>query len=243
MNKEREISDLFNQTPHPKDVSDYYHCLNSNNALNVIYWWKFFEMVSNIPGDIVECGVGRGRSLITIMSLNNYLEKSDPLAFKRKIFALDSFEGFPEPTINDFSPRNPKKGEWSKSPNNEFEYSIDQISKVINLAHLDVSNQDRLEFVKGFFNVTTPTLNTDKISILHLDGDLYESILSPLENLWNKVQIGGIVAIDDFLVEVSENELEGFPGARKAVNHFLNQNDCFEFKKSIRGTPYLLRVK
>lgn len=52
--KEKKVSDLFLQTPHPKIVSDYFHCYNSNNILNVIYWWKFFEMISKIPGDIVE---------------------------------------------------------------------------------------------------------------------------------------------------------------------------------------------
>jgi hypothetical protein len=128
--KERDINDLFNQTIQPKELNDYFHCYNSNNVLNVIYWWKFFEMILSVQGDIVECGVGRGRSLITITSLCNYLELSGSPIQRRKIFALDSFEGFPEPTENDFSIRNPKKGDWNKSPNQQFEYSINEISKV-----------------------------------------------------------------------------------------------------------------
>jgi hypothetical protein len=241
--REKKVSELFLQTTHPKSVSDYFHCYNSNNILNVIYWWKFFEMISKIPGDIVECGVGRGRSLITITSLRNYLELSNPLIPKRKIFALDSFEGFPEPTQNDSSIRNPKKGEWSKSPNHEFDYSITEISKVLNFAELDVSDSNRLEFVKGFFNDSTPKLNVEKIAILHLDGDLYESVLSPLKNLWSKVQLGGLIVIDDYILEDSEFEKEAFPGARKVVNEFLNTNKCFECRKSIRGTPYLIRIR
>ncbi len=243
MSTNKEISDLFKQTPHPKDISDYYHCFNSSNILNVIYWWKFFEMVRNIPGDIIECGVGRGRSLLTIMSLNNYLNKTFQSSSPRKIFALDSFEGFPEPTIYDLSPRNPKKGEWSTSPNNQFNYSIHEISKILFLAQLNPTDCDQLVFVKGFFDITTPSLNVNKVALLHLDGDLYESILIPLDNLWSKVAIGGIIVIDDFLIEEPKDELEGFPGARKAVYQFLKINDCFELKESIRGTPFLLRIK
>ena len=59
-----KIHELFKQTRHPQDVNDYYHCFNSSNVLNVIYWWTFFEIINDIKGDIVECGVGRGRSLI-----------------------------------------------------------------------------------------------------------------------------------------------------------------------------------
>jgi len=81
------------------------------------------------------------------------------------------------------------------------------------------------------------------MAILHLDGDLYESVLSPLKNLWSKVQLGGLIVIDDFILEDFEFEKEAFPGARKAVSEFLNTNECFECRKSIRGTPYLIRIR
>ena len=39
---------------------------------------------------------------------------------QRRIFGYDSFEGFPDPTIEDRAFRDPKKGDWSKSPNWEI---------------------------------------------------------------------------------------------------------------------------
>ena len=121
---------LFNQVRHPKSVDDYYHIFNSSNALNVVYWWELFRQVQGVKGDIVECGVGRGRSLITLSAINklsSVIERCD----ERRIFALDSFQGFPEPTLKDASSRKPCKGEWSKSPNNQFLYSPRAIKEVL----------------------------------------------------------------------------------------------------------------
>lgn len=230
------IHKLFEQVSHPKSVDDYYHIFNSSNALNVIYWWEFFKKIENVKGDIVECGVGRGRSLITLSAINK-LTSANEGCNERRIFALDSFKGFPEPTIKDASSRNPKKGEWSKSPNNQFSYSPTSIAKVLKYA--DVTSE--ITFVKGFFDRTTLNIQTDEIAILHLDGDLYESVLHPLNNLWDKVAVGGIIVIDDFLFDTQDDE--SFPGSRAAVMEFLERKKCFKYLKSIRGTPYLIRQK
>lgn len=236
----KDINAFFKQTPHPKDVDDYYHIYNSNNLLNSIYWWEFFREINftEVEGDIVECGVGRGRSLITLSAINKFVAKYYN-SKKRKIFALDSFEGFPEPHSFDASKRNPKKGEWSMSPNKQFKYSPSSIEKVLKLAEVDVD----INFVKGFFEKTTKNLKVNNIAILHLDGDLYESIKFPLDNLWNKVSLGGIVVFDDFSFDEKANNDEAFPGARKAVMNFLKTNNNFDYLKSLRGTPFLKRVK
>ncbi len=231
-----DVSQLFNQVRHPESVDDFYHIFNSSNALNVVYWWEFFRKIQKVKGDIVECGVGRGRSLITLSAINKLISQTEGTD-ERRIFALDSFEGFPEPTVKDVSSRNSKKGEWSNSPNNQFSYSPDSISKV--LKHADIDST--INFIKGFFDKTTLNLPTDEIAILHLDGDLYESVLHPLNNLWKQVAVGGIIVIDDFLFDSDDNE--GFPGARLAVMEFLEKNNSFEYLQSIRGTPYLIRKK
>ena len=233
----KDVTSLFKQTKHPSDLSDYYHLYNSSNILNVVYWWEYFREINfhEIEGDIVECGVGRGRSLITLASINRLVSNYYGVK-KRKIFALDSFEGFPDPTSFDASPRNPKQGDWSMSPNNQFEYSPEAIKMVLKNAEVD----EDIDFIKGFFDTTTKNLATESISILHLDGDLYESVRDPLNNLWNKVSIGGVIVLDDYLFESKEEE--PFPGARKAVMDFLEKNTSFEYLKSIRGTPYLKRI-
>ena len=78
---------------------------------------------------------------------------------------------------------------------------------------------------------------------MHLDGDLYNSLKHPLNNLSEKIAINGIVVIDDFMLHEKHKKNEGFPGARKAVEEFLIENPNFKIKESIRGTPFLLRVE
>ncbi len=54
------------EAPHHPQIDERFHQLNVNNIGNVIYWWTFFRMAKDVLGDIVECGVGRGRSLAII---------------------------------------------------------------------------------------------------------------------------------------------------------------------------------
>lgn len=238
---------LFLQTRHPKEVNDYFHTLNLSNILNVIYWNEFLSKISKVDGDIIECGIGRGRSLLTILALNLLHSNNKN---NRKIFALDSFEGFPEPHEIDKSARSPKKGDWSQSPNNHFQYSIENLIKIIKCADLGIyideigpNNNDNTDLIiiKGFFEETTKSINTKKIALLHLDGDLYESVKSPLENLSEKISIHGIVVIDDYKLNDANKNNEPFPGARKAVEEFLTKNKNFEIHESLRGTPYLIK--
>lgn len=235
-----DIYNLFKQTRHPVDVSDYWHIFNMPNALNVVYWNHFFDITSRLSGDIVECGVGRGRSLLTILALEAYY-RTKYSSGKRKIFALDSFEGFPEPTSQDNSPRNPKKGEWAISPNNQFNYSPQALLTIINNCEIPESTVQDLNIIKGFFSDTIELVSCEKIAILHLDGDLYQSVKIPLLGLADKVVPGGVIVIDDYLLVDKKQSGEPFPGARLAVEEFLISRDDFYLCESIRGTPYLTK--
>ena len=73
---------------HNESIDERFHQLNVGNIANVIYWNSFFEKTLHIPGDIVECGIGRGRSILIIAVLNELYGR------KRKIFGYDSFLDF-----------------------------------------------------------------------------------------------------------------------------------------------------
>ncbi len=231
---------LFIQTPHPKDVNDYWHIFNTPNILNAVYWNNFFQLVHGLDGDIVECGVGRGRSLLTLLSLESYYRTFSSYA-PRTILALDSFEGFPEPAPEDSSPRNPKKGEWSSSPNNDFKYSSEALKKIISNAGIPDSTTRDLQIIKGFFKDSLPKVSSEKIAILHLDSDLYHSVKDPLLALADKMVPGGIIVIDDYLLADDNQASEPFPGARLAIEEFLESHNDFCLNESVRGTPYLTK--
>jgi hypothetical protein len=153
---------LFRQTPHPATVDDFFHVFNSPNILKVAYCYEYFSMLPSVPGSIVECGVGRG-SLLTLMGLESLFRTFDGYTPRRN-HGLDSFEGFPEPTAEDASPRNPKKGEWSNSPNGQFDYSIPNLLKIISVAGIEQTVLDDLVLIKGFFSETAKQVSAEAVA-------------------------------------------------------------------------------
>jgi hypothetical protein len=101
---------------------------------------------------------------------------------------------------------------------------------------MDVS---RMTLTAGFFENSLPGHPDRPIALLHVDGDLYRSYISTLENLFPKVVPGGIVVFDDF--SVGEDANESFPGARQAVKDFLKE-DYKNLKPSIGGTYYYVKA-
>ena len=73
-------------------------------------------------------------------------------------------------------------------------------------------------FAKGFFNETMRPLRSmvDKLAIMRLDGDMYESTVDVLYHLYDKLSVGGYVIIDDW----EDGSVEGFP-AKRACLHFF----------------------
>lgn len=223
------------ESVHNVEIDERFHQLSVGNIGNVIYWMKFFDLVRNIPGDIVECGVGRGRSLLIISAINYLLDVDE--GGQRRIFGYDSFEGFPEPSIEDKSQRNPQRGEWSHSPSRKYSYSEDFTRLVMREAGLPM-NEISLSLTKGFFSDSLKNHPNSPIAILHIDGDLYHSYKDVLERCFGKVSKGGIIVFDELIEE--ENKEEAFPGARLAVKEFFASNYS-KLRVSIGGTYYFLR--
>lgn len=56
----------------------------------------------------------------------------------------------------------------------------------------------QVEFLIGWFKDTLPTAPIDKLAVIRLDGDLYESTMDALTALYPKLSIGGWVIVDDY---------------------------------------------
>ena len=165
-----------------------------------------YEKIAHIPGNIVECGVGNGFSLLS-WCLLSYLADTE-----RGIWAFDSFEGFPEPSEEDRSPRNAKAGDHRDT-------SIEYVKRFLHESEV-VNDEiiDHIHFVKGFFNDTMPQYSGEPIALLHLDVDLYQSYLDCLNGLYEFVVPGGIILFDEYADQVS-----AFPARRKQSIHFWAQ--------------------
>jgi hypothetical protein len=158
-------------------------------------------LTNDIEGDIVECGVGRGKSLFYIGYLT-YILKS-----KKRIFGFDSFEGFPEPTEEDNSFRNPQKGDWSFA-------NIELVKNRFYFADLAEFYESNVFLVKGFFSDTIQENLPEVISFLHLDADLYQSTKDVIENAYLRLSKGAYVVFDEY-------DEPKWPGVKKAVDEFL----------------------
>lgn len=67
-----------------------------------------------------------------------------------------------------------------------------------NIARFGLLDEQRVRFLEGWFSDTLPDAPIEKIAILRLDGDLYESTMDVLTALYERVQPGGYVIVDDY---------------------------------------------
>jgi len=221
------------QAAHHSEIDERFHQLNVWNIGTVIHWRMFFEMTRNLPGDIVECGVGRARSLAIIAAINHLLEPDE--GGGRRIFGYDSFCGFPEPTPEDASPRQPRKGDWARSPTGRYQYTSAFAQEVLREAGVPF---DAITLTPGYFRDTLPRHPDRPIAILHIDADLFQSYWDALVNLYPRVVAGGVMVFDDLISQ--PNADEKFPGARRAVQEFFCNRFC-DLRVSPTGGGYMVK--
>lgn len=156
-------------------------------------------LAAKVPGDLIETGVWRGGACIFMRAILQAHNVTD-----RNVWVADSFQGLPPP--------------------NEEKYPADKGDPHHLMLHLAVSLEtvkanfeqynlldDQVRFLKGWFKDTLPTAPIEKIAVLRLDGDMYESTMDALTNLYPKVSPGGFVIIDDY---------GAVPSCKKAVTDF-----------------------
>jgi len=148
-----------------------------------------------IPGDVIECGVCNGG---TAAILAHFATRS-PQA--RLVWLFDSFAGMPETTALD--------GPAAPAHIGQEVGTIENVERALALVGAD---QERVRIMPGWFQDTFPRVSIQKIALLNIDADWYESVKLCLETFYERVVPGGFVSIDDY----------GYwPGCKVAVDEFL----------------------
>lgn len=180
---------------------------------------------SQIPGDFVECGVWKGgQAMIIAYTL---LQVKD---LSRKIWLYDTYTGMAKPTDVDVKIGDDKKAieKWKKGSRedyNKWAYaSLDEVKR--NLFSTKYP-KDKIKFIKGKVEDTIPGKIPEKISILRLDTDFYESTYHELVHLYPLLEKGGVLLIDDY---------GSWEGARKAVDQYIQENKISIFLNRIDNT-------
>jgi O-methyltransferase len=166
----------------------------------------------NIPGDIVECGVWRGGSMMA--AALTLLGEHD---LTRTLYLFDTFEGMPPPADIDRAAGSGRSASLLLEEADESSLIWAHALLEDVCANLASTNYpaDRIRFIRGRVEDTIPTEAPEKIAVLRLDTDWYASTRHELIHLYPRLSVGGVLVIDDY---------GHWEGARKAVDEYINDN-------------------
>ncbi len=178
-----------NPTPQPTGAA------NINNLIFLL------ERTRDISGDVAECGVYQGASLIpmAIWATQHNIRKT--------FFGYDSFEGFPDSIVKD---QNMGGADLEgKRPGGMNETSLELVAGKVKLFHME-----NVRLRKGFFSDTLRQDSGLRFSLVHLDCDTYDSYTECLNFFYPRMNLGAVILLDEY------ND-PPWPGCNKAVDEFL----------------------
>jgi len=207
------------------NAENIYHLKTDLTRISkLIYHYEIYKKIIDIPGDVIECGVFKGISLVRFLTFRHILESEN----SRKIYGFDAFGKFPKPT--------------NSSDKKFLKWWVNQAGDGISLNELkEIIEKKKIhnfKLIQGDVIKTIPTFIQKnkhiKISLLHLDMDIYKPTKFILEKLVNKIVKGGIILIDDY---------NSVYGATKAVDEFLKKNRNLKIKKLTNyKTPFYIVI-
>jgi hypothetical protein len=148
--------------------------------------------------ECIETGVWRGGSCIFMRAVLAELGVTD-----RTVWVADSFQGMPHDPV------------FSSHEIAELRIPLDTVKA--NFERYGLLD-DQVRFLPGWFNDTLPSAPIEKLAILRLDGDLYDSTMDALVSLYPKLQPGGFCIVDDYFIHVCQ----------AAVHEYRGSNDITE---------------
>ncbi len=173
------------------------HTMLSRSKLEFLW-----DAVNSAPeGDIVEVGCWRGGSSLVLTASANLNKPTS------NVYICDTFKGIALASSND---NHHKDGDF----NNTSKAHVDTLLKSHNL--------NNFHLIEGIFPEETEHLvNTDKISVLHIDVDVYNGYLSILKWAQNRLVPNAILIFDDYSAWSCE-------GAKLAVDEYFANRTNFE---------------
>ena len=180
---------------------------------NILAHYEIYKKILSLPGGVLEVGVFKGGSLIQWATFRELLENEN----SRKIVGFDTFGQFPSSSTIKSDDDFIKK--WNKQFSEEF-VSKEELEKCFmykGMGNIQLIKGDIRETLLAFLK-KNPAF---RISLLHIDTDVYEPCKTALELCWDRVVRGGIVLIDDYAI--IEGETVAIEEFFKDKPHQLNK--------------------
>lgn len=181
-------------------------------------------VANSIAGAFVECGVWKGGSSMAAAWTLSRLRRTD-----MEMYLFDTFEGMSPPSREDVDTSSGRLAEelLSRSTRDDAIWAYASLEAVkTNLDHTGYP-KERVHFIKGMVEDTIPDEAPDKISILRLDTDWYESTRHELTHLFPRLSKNGILILDDY---------GAWAGARKGVDEYFASHGIKPFLSRIDST-------
>ncbi|MEI7481943.1 MAG: TylF/MycF family methyltransferase [Elusimicrobiota bacterium] len=169
-----------------KDWPPVAHTMIGLKRLDNIQYCVEQIIKNNVPGDLIETGVWRGGATIFMRAILKAYAVTD-----RKVFVADSFAGLPRPD----EVRYPKDKGVNLYKYKDLAVSLERVKQ--NFERYGLLDE-QVCFLKGWFKETLPDAPIEKLAVLRLDGDLYESTMDALKSLYHKLSAGGFLIVDDY---------------------------------------------
>jgi len=185
---------------------------------------------NDVSGGFLECGVCKGGSMMAV-ALTLIAEGTTD----KDLYLFDTFEGMPAPSEKDVERGGGKSAleffsemkisdvssSWANSP-------LDDVKQAMALTGYPM---DKIHFVKGLVEETIPENAPEKIALLRLDTDWYQSTKHEMVHLYPRLSPRGIVIVDDY---------GHWAGAKDAVDEYFRSKNIAPFLHRIDYTGRLI---
>jgi O-methyltransferase len=151
-----------------------------------------------VPGDLIEAGVWAGGATILMRGILKAYGISD-----REVWVADSFQGLPAPNPDAYPAD--AGAEWHER--DPLSVPLEEVKE--NFRRYGLLDE-QVRFLPGWFKDTMPTVADQSWAVIRVDGDMYESTMDVLRNLYPRLSPGGYLIVDDYAIEPCRKAVDDF---------------------------------
>lgn len=190
------IARIFERSPDPIEqrLENFPKYVRRQHLKRFLAMYEIFKLVLPVKGSVVECGVFKGFGVMSWAKLSAMLE---PENLTRRIYAFDTFAGFPSVHEKDATKvADVVEGGLFADSYDELNELIEQFDRDRFLGHVD-----KVHLVKGDVVETIPPFLEAHphlvVSLLFLDMDLYEPTRAAIRHFLPRMPKGAVIAFDE----------------------------------------------
>ncbi len=179
-------------------IENFPKYLSRQSLARYLALYEIFNKALTVQGDVVQCGVNWGGSLMYFGLLSAVLE---PVNLQRRVIGFDTFEGFPSINKKDQQSAQLKSTEMHPGGFEADSYSdlcraialFDQNRFISHVNKMVLVKGDACQTISAFLTENTHTI----VSLLHLDFDLYEPTKAALKHFLPRMPKGALLVFDE----------------------------------------------